>query len=119
MSLFVHAGTNIIGKFLLQIPVEGGYTGGRLRVEKPCGRTAFYDFDHHSDQFYYCAIFFSGCKFQWEPVERGNLVALQFDIVWRPPSDDFALNFPTFVTATKLIKESLITWNSLGLMKVD
>ena len=102
-----HAGA--FGKFLVLLPVEGGYEGGQVKVEELNN----HDFTHECHRYFYCCAFFAGCKYEWEPIKRGCMVVLDFDIVWRPSpmSVTSSISLPSFLAATKEIKEILSSWN--------
>ena len=104
----MHAGA--FGKFLVLLPVEGGYEGGEVKVEE---LNKFHDFTHECHRYFYCCAFFAGCKYEWEPIKRGCMVVLDFDIVWRPSpmSVTSSISLPSFLAATKEIKEILSPWN--------
>ena len=91
------------------LPVEGGYEGGQVKVEELNN----HDFTHECHRYFYCCAFFAGCKYEWEPIKRGCMVVLDFDIVWRPSptSVTSSISLPSFLAATKEIKEILSSWN--------
>lgn len=101
------------GKFIVLIPVEGGYEGGRLKVGKTDENATFLDFCKLSHQCFSCAAFFSDCKHSWEPVKRGNMVALEYDLIWRPSSARVtsSISLPNFLKALNLAKEALRPWD--------
>ena len=72
-----------------------------------------HDFTHECHRYFYCCAFFAGCKYEWEPIKRGCMVVLDFDIVWRPSptSVTSSISLPSFLATTKEIKEILSSWN--------
>ena len=94
------------------LPVTGGYDGGKLKLEKQ-NEAHSLDFHQKCHQYFYCCAFFTGCKYEWEPIERGCMVVLDFDIVWRPSPTtvNSSISLPSFLAATKEIKEILSPWN--------
>ena len=99
----------------MQIPVEGGYVGGRLNVENDDG-SYFFDSDNLSDQHFYCTAFFSNYKHEWQPILRGCMMALEFDLLWHPTagSTNSSLILPDYLTAVKLCREALNAWETLS-----
>ena len=103
----------LFGKYILQIPVEEGYEGGILKV----GNTDNNSFDFHlqSDRYFYAAAFSADVKHKWLPIQRGNMVALEFDLLWQP-EPVFTISsvaLPAFVTASKLAQEALSSWDAI------
>ena len=63
-------------------------------------------------QHFNCCAFFTGCNYEWEPIKSGCMVVLDFDIVWRTsPTSVNPISLPSFLAATKEIKEILSSWN--------
>ena len=94
-----------------------GHDGGRLLVQETDGKISLYDWSPQSDQF--CSVtFFSGCKYQWEHISRGYMVAIDYDIVWRPasalPTTPILVNLNTLLPTIKRLKESLLDWNTFS-----
>ena len=104
------------------LPFRGdkkSYEGGALKVEN----VNVPDFQNpkFQRQFYCCALF-TGCNYEWEPIKSGCMVALDFDIVWRPSPTfvNSSISLPSFLTTTKEIEEILSPWNYQPLkQKVD
>ncbi len=44
----------------------------------------YFEFDQLSNRHFYTATFFPDLKHEWQPVQRGNLVALEYDLIWKP-----------------------------------
>ena len=109
LKLITYFHTGTFGKFLVLLPVAGGFDGGLLKVEQLNN----HDFTHECHRYFYCCAFFAGCKYEWEPIKRGCMVVLDFDIVWRPSptSVTSSISLPSFLAATKEIKEILSSWN--------
>ena len=110
--------TGVFGKLILQVPVTGGYEGGKLRVEKPNQVSTEFDFQRQSHRFYYATVFLSDCQHYWQPIVKGYMVALEFDLVWRPcPALVIsAIRLPEFLTSVKLVKEALSAWSNDDLL---
>ena len=86
------------------------YEGGELKVDK----LNISDFHLTEFQRYVnCCAFFTGCNYEWEPIKSGCMAVLDFDIVWRPSPTSVisSINLPSFLAATKEIKEILSSWN--------
>ena len=105
-----HSNTGMFGKFILQIPVVGGYQGSNLQL----GEKASIDFQQNSDKCFYAAAFFTEHKHEWQTVKRGNMVALEFDLLWKPASTftTSSICLPAFLSTVKLIKETLSAWST-------
>ncbi len=101
----------MFGKFILQTPVEGGHEGGILQVGNS-SEEAFYDFHSESDRLFYAAALLANCEHHWQPIERGNVVLLEFDLLWQPESALTISDLPlsSFLAASKLAEEALLTW---------
>ena len=106
-----HSNTGMFGKFILQIPVVGGYKGGKLKVGD--SKNATFDFQPNSDKCFYAAAFFTDYKHEWQTVTRGNMVALEFDLLWKPASTftTSSIRLPAFLSTVKLVKETLNAWS--------
>ena len=72
-----------------------------------------FDFQHLSDQSFYAAVFFSDLKHRWQSITKGNMVALEFDLIWRPSpvSVISSISLPDFLTSVKLVNEALSGWS--------
>ena len=117
LKLITYFHTGTFGKFLVLLPVAGGFDGGILKVEQLNN----HDFTHECHRYFYCCAFFAGCKYEWEPIKRGCMVVLDFDIVWRPSptSVTSSISLPSFLAATKEIKEILSSWNYAPLEQTE
>lgn len=74
---------------------------------------ASFDFHDKSDQYFYAAAFLTEYKHEWQQVARGNVAALEFDLLWQPASaiTISSISLPAFVTALNLVRESLKAWD--------
>lgn len=74
----------IIGTFgtaILQLPVEGGYEGGILKV-KCKGQSKLFDNHRSSDARFYLSAFYGSFEYFVEPITRGWQLTLVFDLLW-------------------------------------
>jgi hypothetical protein len=55
---------------ILQLPVQNGYLGGRLKIDH--GSTAkYFEFEKGSDHCHFLTAFRSSCKHELEPITSG------------------------------------------------
>ena len=105
----------IFAKLIVQIPVDGGYEDGKMKVLRESDQhVAYFNFCNESKHHFSAAAFFSDCKHEWQPVKQGNIVALEYELAWQPCSafTDCRLEFPIFLSALRRAKEALSSWNS-------
>lgn len=81
--LFVLFLTGASIKMILQIPVDGGHEGGRIKVELH-NKIQLLEMSESSDTLYYLTAFYSGCEAKVEEVTFGWKVAMIFhiDLEW-------------------------------------
>ena len=71
----------MFGTMIVQLPVEGGYEGGKLIIEHS-GEREEAVFERDSDRQAYAVAFYADCEHSLEEVKRGYRVALVFNLVW-------------------------------------
>lgn len=81
--------------------------------------TTFY-FQHESDRLFYAAVYFSDYKHEWQPIERGNMVALEFDIIWWPSPAPVvsSISLPDFLMSQDSAVKALSAWSTLVKQKI-
>jgi hypothetical protein len=94
---------NKFGTVVLQLPVEGGYEGGRLNIEYKRKKTAF---ENHvsSEKNSYVSAFYNCSEKFMEPITKGHKLLLVYDLIWTNAKTTIPNNFPVFLTALKVIK---------------
>ena len=105
----------LFAKLIIQIPVDGGYEDGKLKVLGKTGQdVTLFDFSQESKRHFSAAAFSSDYKHEWQPVKRGFVVAMEYDLIWQPCSafTISSLDFSTFLSAFQLAKEALSSWCS-------
>jgi hypothetical protein len=109
LNLFLLSGS--FGTLILQLPVEGGHVGGRLKVAY---REKDQVFENHkdSDRSFYVSSFYGNSQHSMEPITRGARLTLTFNLVWENAQNIIPKDFPVFLTAVKEIQESLSSWIS-------
>ncbi|XP_057376766.1 uncharacterized protein LOC130697985 isoform X2 [Daphnia carinata] len=76
----------ICGVMILQIPVENGFSGGRLKIEHRSSM-AHYECHEGSNDCHFLTTFRSGCKHELECIKSGWRVTLMINLVWRNAFD--------------------------------
>jgi hypothetical protein len=67
---------------ILQLPVQNGYLGGRLKIDH--GSTAkYFEFEKGSDHCHFLTAFRSSCKHELEPITSGWRATLVINLVWK------------------------------------
>jgi hypothetical protein len=67
---------------ILQLPVQNGYLGGRLKIDH--GSTAkYFEFEKGSDHCHFLTAFRSSCKHELEPITSGWRATLVINFVWK------------------------------------
>jgi hypothetical protein len=66
-------------KMILQIPVEGGHEGGRIKVELN-DQIRLFNVGDGSDLYYHLTTFYSDCDHTFEEVKFGCRLAMIFDL---------------------------------------
>ena len=99
------------GTLILQLPVEGGHVGGRLKV-KYQGKEQVYDSEKDSDSSCHAYAYFHNSQHSMETLKRGVKVTLIFNLVWENAQQEIPEDFPVLLTVLKEIKESLSSWIS-------
>ncbi|KAI9552309.1 hypothetical protein GHT06_022673 [Daphnia sinensis] len=98
---------------ILQIPVEGGHTGGTLKVQSGSKSMGFKCVVSNNQKFHLTAIYV-GCKQELETVTAGWMVTLSFNLVWKNAiaMADSPLPLPALITVLNEITESLKAWTT-------
>ena len=98
---------------ILQIPVEGGHTGGMLKVQLGSKSMVFDCELGESHKFNLTAIYV-GCVQELETVKQGWMVTLSFNLVWKNAMAmaDSPLPLPTLLAVLNEIAESLKSWTT-------
>ena len=98
---------------MLTIPVEGGYSGGKINIEHE-GLKHSFQFERNNDRYFSLVAFFEDCQHELESISDGWMLAMVFHIVWKDAIElDIApLEFPTFIKACNEINEELSLWSS-------
>ncbi len=107
----MHAGT--FGVIVLKIPVEDGYSGGKISVEHE-GHTQSFQFERDNDRYFSCVAFFEDCYNELEAISDGWMLAMVFHLIWKDAVeiDTAPLEFPAFIKAFNEINEELVLWSS-------
>ena len=96
---------------ILQIPVENGYTGGRVKVE--CRSVSrLYDMEKDSDKGLFLTAFLSCCDHEMEAIKTGWKVELVIHVVWK---NDVAVSkiplpLPHVLDLLTEVRKSLEPW---------
>lgn len=103
--------TGIFAVMILQIPVENGYQGGRLKVEQH-SMTRHYEFDKGSDRYYFLSAFRSTCEHELEAIKSGWRVTLVINLVWKNAMDvtKIPLPLPNVLDLLTEVRKSLDPW---------
>lgn len=103
----------MFASIILQIPVVGGHTGGKIKV-KLDKESQLFDCEKDSDNKFYLTAMHNGCKQEFEPITNGWMVTLSINLVWRNAMAmaDSPLPLPTLLTALNEIAEALRLWNA-------
>ncbi|EFX70488.1 hypothetical protein DAPPUDRAFT_256953 [Daphnia pulex] len=101
------------GVIVLKIPVEGGYSGGKINVEHEGHRQSF-QFERDNDRYFSCVAFFEDCYNELEAISDGWMLAMVFHLIWKDAVeiDSAPLEFPAFIKAFNEINEELVLWSS-------
>uniref|UniRef100_A0A0P6GTG8 Fe2OG dioxygenase domain-containing protein n=1 Tax=Daphnia magna TaxID=35525 RepID=A0A0P6GTG8_9CRUS len=104
----------ICGVVILQIPVENGFNGGRLKIEHGSS-TAHYEYHEGSNHCHFLTAFRSGCKHELEPIKSGWRVTLMINLVWRNAFDVAKIPqsvqlIPVILELLTEIRESVDPW---------
>lgn len=99
---------------VLQLPVENGYDGGRLKIEHRSSMT-FYEPHEGSGNCHFLTAFRSGCKHELEPIKSGWRVTLMINLVWKNAFDVTKIpqsipHIPEILELLTEIWESLDSW---------
>lgn len=99
---------------ILQIPVENGFNGGRLKIEHGSS-TAHYEYHEGSNHCHFLTAFRSGCKHELEPIKSGWRVTLMINLVWRNAFDVVKIPqsvqlIPVILELLTEIRESVDPW---------
>ena len=97
---------------ILQIPVEGGYTGGQLTVEHHRKIRSF-DLSNNSHSNFYITMIHAGSHLEIQPVD-GWRIELIFHLMWKSPMETMVypplLDISSFLVALTKIKRDLKCW---------
>lgn len=96
----------------MTIPVEGGYSGGKINVECD-GQKHSFQFEQGSDHQFSLVAFFENCYHEVEPISDGWMLAMVFHLVWPEAVETgiSPLEFPVFIKAFSEISEELMPWS--------
>ena len=111
-------GLGTFGTAILQLPVEGGFEGGELKV-KYKGRNETFDTTQSSPQDFYLSAYYNCCHQNVEPLKRGCKISLFFTLTWTNSKLIISQDFPAFLTALKKIKMALKPWMPDGAVDED
>ena len=67
---------------ILQLPVQKGHLGGRLKIEH-CSSTKYFEFEKDSNHCYFLTAFRSSCKHELEPITSGWRATLEINFIWK------------------------------------
>lgn len=103
--------TGIFAVMVLQIPVENGYRGGRLKVEDQ-SITRHYEFDRDSDRYFFLSVFRSTCEHELEAIKSGWRVTLVINLVWKNAMDVTKIPLPlgNVLDILTEVRKSLDPW---------
>ncbi|KAI9552418.1 hypothetical protein GHT06_022784 [Daphnia sinensis] len=99
---------------VLTIPVEGGFSGGKINVKCDSQKHSF-QFEQGSDHQFSLVAFLENCYNEVEPISEGWMLAMVFHLVW-PEAVETGLSpfeFPVFIKAFNEISEELMPWSSI------
>ena len=101
---------------VLQIPVVGGYQGGRISVDHPYSNVSkkIMDLSEASDRSFNLTIIQVDSLHQMEPITSGWRIELVYNIFWKPPSHflfaSLPLKLPSFLVALAKLRSELAPW---------
>ena len=107
----------MFAKMILQIPVEGGHSGGKLKMHRggdSIGKMKPWVTERKTHPHFSFAAVLNGSELEVEPVADGWMVWLAFNLVWR---NAFAMADPpcsllVLLTSLNEIAEALRCWNA-------
>ena len=112
----------LVGKAILQIPVEGGHKGGRFTARSDKNAVVFNTSEDSRSNFY-LTTFYNGCRYSMEPITEGVKVSLIFNVVWKDEMTESPKDIPSFISSYCAVKEALTKWiprqtslNSIGVV---
>ena len=70
------------GTAILQLPVEGGYKGGSLKVGSEEKSGLLFENHQNSDARFYLSAFYGSFEYFVMPITQGWQLTLVFDLVW-------------------------------------
>lgn len=100
---------------ILQLPVQKGYLGGRLKIEHSSS-TKYFEFQKDSNNCYFLTAFRSSCKHELEPITSGWRVTLEINLVWKNAFNvtkiprTLSLLVPDILQLLTAIRESINPW---------
>lgn len=87
----------MFGTYLLQLPVEGGHTGGEL-IFTHASRRKVFPTETESNHAIQETLFYADCEHELRPITSGWRCVLAFNLTWRRGSDtNSALSIPMMV----------------------
>lgn len=96
------------------IPVAGGHEGGRVIVhsDNSCGYRHSIEQDYAGHQQFCLSSYFANCRYEMQPITRGNCVALEFKLMSSKPLPRTLplVSLPKFFSVLTEVKESLSSW---------
>lgn len=98
------------GTIVLQIPVENGFQGGRLKVEQDTFVNQYECSDNNDCLF--LAAFRSNCQHELDTIKSGWRVTLVFNLVWKSAIDStkIPLPFPCVLEKMIEVRKALEPW---------
>ena len=99
----------LIGKAIIQIPVEGGHRGGRITVRYKKKAAVFITSDNSHSKFY-LTTFYKGCRYSMEPITSGTKLSFIFSVVWKNELKESPKDMLSVMSSYKLMKDALNNW---------
>ncbi len=96
---------------ILQLPVENGYHGGRLKVDQRSS-TKHFECEKYSDRDIFLTAFRSNCEHELEPIKSGWRVTLVVNLLWKNALDvtKIPLPLPDVLELVTEIRKSVDGW---------
>ena len=99
----------VFASVILQLPVEGGYDGGKLHVKYDDKRRMF---DHHVDSCtkFYMTVILDRSEHQMEPITRGASLHFVINLKLKSFSYDMPRDLPAFLFPLKYAWNVFQSW---------
>ena len=98
---------------IIQIPVQGGYEGGKLNIEHENIKSSF-DHSKGSDQDFFVTVLYADCHHDLEAITKGFHLSLVFDLFWKKTAMKSSENLPATLQTLTEVKEILKPWEDSG-----